>query len=216
MPKIALFDIDGTLIKQQSQKLFLKFLFKEGVIGFLFFIKIYTWFFLYKINLVEKPEVVMEKAVLFLKNKPTEFAQEKVDIFFKTSLLHFFDNKIVEVLQEKRQAGYTIVLVSNAFDFLVSRIASFLKADSFLATQLEIKNNIFTGKIDTVMYGKNKVFYINKYLISKKISLLNSFAYTDHHSDLPMLELVDNPVLVNPDKALANIGKQRGWKIIKT
>jgi hypothetical protein len=44
------------------------------------------------------------------------------------------------------------------------------------------------------------------------IDLAGSFAYTDSDTDLPMLEAVGNPVLVNPDKALRRLAEERGWQ----
>ncbi|MFM2357393.1 MAG: hypothetical protein RJA61_130 [Candidatus Parcubacteria bacterium] len=216
MHKIAIFDIDGTLIKEQSQKLFLHFLLKKKIIGYFFFLRIYIWFIFYKLHIVKNPRVVMDKVALFLKGKSVVFVKDTTEAFFNSVLMSFFDKNIVDILYKKRDARYRVILVSNAFDFLVSRISEYLQVTDFLATKPEIKNGFFTGHLEHVMYGENKVTHLNEFLNIENIKLTESFVYTDHHSDLLMLELVDNPVLVNPDKILMKIGEQRGWEIINT
>jgi len=215
MRKVALFDLDGTLINEQSQKLFLKFVYRKGIIDFIFYIKIYVWFFLYKIHLVNNPKIVLEKVVPFLQDKSVLFIDEIVNEFFNTILVNHFNNHVTKILADHKRDGFEIILASNSFSFLVEKVARFLEVKYFLGTELEVKNGVFTGKIINTMYGEDKVFHITSLVQRESLDLSDSFAYTDHYSDVSMLELCSNPILVNPDKILRRIGKKRGWKIIE-
>jgi len=67
--ELVIFDLDGVIVKGQSQKYFLDFLFKKGKIPLYFYLRVYLWFFLYRIGLVKNPKSVMKYAYSFLKGK---------------------------------------------------------------------------------------------------------------------------------------------------
>jgi len=52
------------------------------------------------------------------------------------------------------------------------------------------------------------------WLQKNKETLTGSTFYSDSHNDLPLLELVDNPVAVNADKILRKIAEKKGWKVL--
>ena len=74
----------------------------------------------------------------------------------------------------------------------------------------------FTGRFDgPFVYGPGKVEAMEAFAAEHGIDLAESYAYSDSLSDLPMLEAVGHPVVVNPDPALAAIAKREGWQTMR-
>jgi phosphoserine phosphatase len=55
---------------------------------------------------------------------------------------------------------------------------------------------------------------VNEYCRDSNFSLNNACFYSDSKNDLPLLEAVNMPIAVNPDKNLKNIAKSKNWMII--
>ncbi|MDP5070792.1 MAG: haloacid dehalogenase-like hydrolase, partial [Congregibacter sp.] len=69
-----------------------------------------------------------------------------------------------------------------------------------------------TGKpTGTLTYREGKVARLKEWLTSEQEDIRGAWFYSDSLNDLPLLDIVDNPVLVDPDATLARLGSQRGW-----
>jgi HAD superfamily hydrolase (TIGR01490 family) len=119
-------------------------------------------------------------------------------------------------LQRHRSAGHRIVLLSGTFQPLLERIGVHLLADDCLGTGLEIRQGWFTGKIiPPLNIGRAKAQSVAKYFTQyPDLSPGNSYFYTDSIVDLPVLEMVGNPVAVSPDPELAALARKNGWEIL--
>ena len=107
-----------------------------------------------------------------------------------------------------------MVFVTGSLDFIVQPIADYLDVDSVLAPQLGERDGQFTGELTTVpLIGEEKAKAVQAYAEQHEISLEDSYAYGDSQSDLPMLECVGNPVVVNPGKALREKALTAGWEM---
>ncbi len=71
----------------------------------------------------------------------------------------------------------------------------------------------YTGELEFYAYGPNKAEAIREMAVGEGIDLANSYAYSDSITDLPMLEMVGNPVAVNPDRELSRVARERDWEI---
>ena len=82
------------------------------------------------------------------------------------------------------------------------------------APQLLEVDGHFTGELTTVpLIGEEKAKAMRNYAEQHEISLEESYAYSDSQSDLPMLECVGNPAVVNPGKALREEALASGWEM---
>lgn len=125
-------------------------------------------------------------------------------------------SKIVDLIQTHKAAEHNTVLASASSEQVVRPISKYLNIDYYLGTELEIVDDEFTGKINTFLYADEKAKAVKNLAEEKGWDLEKSYAYSDSITDLPLLELVGNPVVVNPDKELKEIAIQRNWKIITT
>jgi fatty acyl-CoA reductase len=117
-----------------------------------------------------------------------------------------------ESIAEHRRSGRKIVLVTGSIDFIIAPLAEELGVGGVLAPSLVESNGRFTGDLDGPPIGEEeKARRIRRYAEEHNIDLSQSHAYGDSIADLPMLEVVGFPHVVNPDKALAATAKARGW-----
>lgn len=199
------FDVDDTLVKGQSQKLFIKFLWKRGLVSSWFYLRLMFWFLLYRLHIIKDPSRVAAHAFSFLKNMPREKLSEIVNSFFDEVLVHQFYQDALSVIKEHQKEGRQIFLVSNAFDTLVERISQYVNATGFIATRLKDREGIFTGELDgTINYGKAKADRVIEFCKENDISLENSWGYADHPSDVDFLKLMGHPVMINQYKGSQN------------
>lgn len=215
MKEIVILDLDGVIIKGQSQQIFLKYLFNKKIVGLFFYLKINLWFSLYKMGLVKDPKNIMNYSFSFLKGKTVDEIDVLIDGFFDNVLKKFIFSEMIDIINEHRFKNREILIISNAVDLLVKKIAKFLGIKNYIATELEILNRKFTGNIlGEIVYGKNKPKLLKKFIEKNKFNLKDSWAYTDHISDIDLLNLSPRPCAVNPDKSLLNEAKRRNWKIL--
>jgi len=213
MKELVIFDVDGTILRGQTQKLFIDYLFKKNIIGCVFYVKLYIWFILYYVGLVNNPEKVMRKAYSFLQKRNISEVSLLVDDFLKIKLSKVFFSEAIEILDSHKKKGREIVLVSNLSDILLVKIASYLDIPQYIGTKLEVLNGKFTGKIEgVIMYGKNKVDTITR--ITQKNPEVVLWVYTDHVSDALLLDMATYPFAVNPDRALTKIAHKKNWTIL--
>jgi len=215
MKELVIFDIDNTIIKGQSQRILLGFVFKKGIINFFYYLKILCWFLLYNLGIAKNPKRVMEYALIFLNGKDECYIEDIINEFFDKELKKYFFKEALELIDRHKKEGRKIVFVSTAIEPVIRKIAYYLGVKYYLATKLEIKNGRYTGKIDgEIVYGKNKINRLKDFLEKNNFSLKNSWAYGDHISDLDILEVTSHPIVVNPDRILYKEAKKRGWNIL--
>lgn len=215
MRELVIFDLDNTLLKGYSQQMFLRFLFKEGIIKLAPYLKINIWFVFYKIGIIKDPKKIMEYAYRFENNWPVEKLEELVNIFFEKVIKDNIFLEGLELVKSHKLKGRELILISNSIVPIVKKIADYLDIENIIATELDIKNGKLTGKIvGEIMYGKNKVVKLGEFIKQKNLKTFESWAYSDHYSDLPILEKANNPVVVNPNDLLFKEATKRNWPIL--
>ncbi len=125
---------------------------------------------------------------------------------------------IIKILRRHQNQGQIVVLVSGGFRELLEVVGQSLGVFHVVGTKLEMLNGEYTGKIiGPVCFGINKVSLFKEFVdsIRLEIDFSSSFAYADSISDVPMLEMVGNPVAVYPDRSLRRLALQRGWQLIE-
>ena len=214
--KIVLFDVDNTIINGYTQKYFIEYLFKEGIINIIVLFFSYLWFFLYKIHLVKNVGKAINSYIFFLDGWDENRLSNVVDIFFKLYLQNRVYNKIKILVDEYKKNGDEIVLISTSLEPIVDRIAKYLGVKKYFATKLEINGGLYTGRVYGLpLVGEEKLRVVKSILLDCKNKNMETYFYSDHFSDWSLLDFVDHPFVVNPDKILYNKANRMGWPIIK-
>ncbi len=117
-------------------------------------------------------------------------------------------------IQQHQSRGELIVLVTGSLDFIMEPLREVLQADELFAVTLEEEGGYFTGKLQGIpISGAEKARLIRDYAKGKGILLEQSYAYGDSIADLPMLQAVGYPRVVNPDRKLRKIAIAAQWPI---
>ncbi len=118
-----------------------------------------------------------------------------------------------DLIKQHREQGHDVVIISASASTLVEPIAAELGVETVIATKLEEEDGKFTGNITFYCKGPAKAQALLSLAEQQGYDLAASFAYSDSVTDLPMLEAVGTPVVVNPDRPLRKIATERGWDI---
>ena len=116
----------------------------------------------------------------------------------------------LDLIEEHKRAGRKTVIISSSPIETVEAIGEHLGVDDVIATRARIDaDGKYTGELEFYAYGPHKAEAIREMAVREGIDLARSYAYSDSITDLPMLDLVGNPVAVNPDRELARVARDR-------
>jgi len=119
-----------------------------------------------------------------------------------------------ELLAMMKNDGYELVVVSGSPVEIIFPFSKRLGVDKVFATEYEVENGTYTGKIFvsfSVFETKREI--IRRYLEKGDFDLSASVGFGNSRHDLAFLELVGSPVAVKPDEELERIARERGWLI---
>ena len=120
-----------------------------------------------------------------------------------------------EIINHAIQNGKTVVIATATNDFVTRPIADLFNVQTLIATEFEIKNQQFTGKvIDAPCFREGKLNKVQKWVDDNNFDLSKASFYSDSFNDLPLLEKVKTPVIVDGDDKLVEIGKNRDWDCV--
>lgn len=212
---LVFFDIDQVLIKKQTQELFLKLLIEKRKIALWRGFLIYLWFLLYKMGLTRNVIGIRKFAFKTFSGWSQGSMHEVIAEFSNEIVSKHLNYKIIERLKRHQSRGDVVVLLSATLKEIADNLANKLNVRWTLATELEINNNKYTGEIDgEIPYGCSKAEFVRNFIASHHFSLEGSYAYADHISDLPVLQMVEKAVVVNPSRQLKAIAELEEWEII--
>jgi HAD superfamily hydrolase (TIGR01490 family) len=126
------------------------------------------------------------------------------------------DNMITR-LREHVAHSHVVVLVSAMLAPTLARVGQPLGVTGTVGTQVEIKDEKFTGRVlPPACMGFEKERMTKKFLQTRgiEIDFAASYAYADSISDLPLLKMVGHPVAVYPDVQLSALAHRENWEII--
>jgi HAD superfamily hydrolase (TIGR01490 family) len=127
----------------------------------------------------------------------------------------FFHPALVERFRRHRRAGHLTVLVSGSFLACLQPIADHLGADEILCSVPLIADGRYTGAVGRTMIGTTKGMAAGEMMSANGLLPEDCYAYGDHASDLPLLEIVGHPVVVGTDPELAGRAERYGWPRIE-
>ncbi|GAB3118601.1 HAD family hydrolase [Glaciibacter psychrotolerans] len=135
---------------------------------------------------------------------------------FDTRLTQRLWPETVEVAQKHLATGREVWLISATAQEVADVIAERLGFTGALGTVLESVEGVFTGAlIGSVMHGEQKAHAAQVRAEASGVDLADCWAYSDSHNDIPLLNLVGNPVVVNPDATLGRYAEARDWPVMR-
>jgi len=216
MPSAAFFDLDKTILAKSSSFAFARPFYREGLIGRSDVVRSAYAQFMFLASGADHDQ--MESMRKYMSELVTGWEVERVQQIVAETLDEIVDPMVfeeaIELIEQHRAAGRDIIIISSSGTDVVEPIGARLGADLAIGTQVAIEDGFYTGEILFYAYGEGKAEAIRTLAAEHGYDLAASYAYSDSHTDLPMLEVVGNPVAVNPDAALRTAAVERGWPIM--
>lgn len=211
---LAIFDLDNTLIGGDSDYLWSQFLTEEGIVGPEHQRENQRFYDEYVAGTLDINE--------FLAFQLAPLAAHDIETLLSWRE-RFMAEKITPIMLSSAQAlidkhtndGKTLLIITATNSFVTAPIAARLGIPHLLATEPELLNGQYTGKVaGTPCFREGKVERLNLWLKETGHNLDDSWFYSDSHNDLPLLERVTHPVAVDPDEVLTEYAKGQQWPII--
>ena len=132
------------------------------------------------------------------------------------NLLEHLNDGVMRRLKKHKEDNAVTVLVSGTHSYIAKRVGEILGIQNIIATDVEVEDGFYTGKISNKrqLVGAGKAITIQSFTKHFGINLRASFAYTDHISDIKMLEVVGFPRVVPVDKRLIRVAISKNWIVL--
>ena len=212
---LAIFDLDNTLINGDSDHGWGEFLVEQGLVD----AQLYKEKNDYYLEQYQLGQLDIHEYLEFSLHALTQFPLEQLHTlrqeFVQNKILPLIGQKSRDLIQKHRQQGDYLLIITATNLFVTEPISQELAMDDIIATEPEMVNGQYTGKIAGIpSFQHGKVKRLTKWLEQTGLSLSGSYFYSDSHNDLPLLKLVENPVAVDADETLLTYANEQNWPII--
>jgi HAD superfamily hydrolase (TIGR01490 family) len=214
----AFFDLDRTLMSGSSGAQFGRAAFRSGMVSRR---KMMRWGlehlrFRLRGATDQDTEALVEEIRALLAGVPERSLKRMVPDLLAGILPRIYPQMLNEV-RSHQDAGRPAFIVSAASHGVVELLAQVLDMEGGIGSRYEVdEHGDYTGELlGGLNYGELKIGPMRRFAADHELDLAASWAYSDSISDLPMLELVGNPVAVNPDAELLALARERGWQVMR-
>jgi HAD superfamily hydrolase (TIGR01490 family) len=212
---IAFFDFDETLIVGNSGNLWIRRELRSGHINRLQALHAASWMVRYRLGFASM-EDALRTAIRSLAGTPEETLRQRTRDFYQEEVRQLYRSGARQALDEHRSRGDACVLLTASSLYLSELVSNELHLDGVLCNRFQVREGLHTGELEgELCFGAGKLRYAEAYAQRSGVSLGACTFYTDSYSDMPVLERVGTPVLVNPDRRLRREARARGWKVVE-
>lgn len=210
----AFFDIDGTVLSVNTAPLYARYMRRHGRARRRDLLRTAFYLLQYRLNLLDIDRA-MERASGLIAGQSEAEVAAFCEQWYRDVVRAYLVPEMIGLIEHHRRAGHELALLSSSTSYLAQPLARDLGVEHLLVTRLEVVGGCFTGRaIAPVCYGPGKVHWAKAFATDHAIDLAASYFYTDSVTDLPVLELVGHPRVVNPDRLLRREARRRGWEIV--
>jgi HAD superfamily hydrolase (TIGR01490 family) len=210
---LALFDMDRTLVDTHTAKLYIRFQRELGEIGPLETLRTSYWLLKYTLGVIDA-ERVARHVLAEYRGKTEAWLAERCRGWFQSHVRACVSGRGRARVLEHQRAGHHIAIASSAVRQVVQPLADELAISHLICSELEVRSGELTGAFDhPLCYGAGKRERAEAFARAVGSDLAHAAFYTDSITDLPLLEAVGTPIVVNPDARLRRIALKRSWPI---
>ncbi len=209
----AFFDVDKTILAESSATLYLKALYQRGEIDWRDLVTNLGSYLRYRLNLLDLERWIANTMIHF-SGRTEESMERESEHLFEQYLLPSIYSEAVGLVEEHMKQRHVVALVSGATRFVIHPLAEHLGVEHSVYTHMETKDGVFTGRVvQPICFGEGKIYWLQQLIEREQVDLARSYFYTDSITDLPLLDLVGHPVVVNPDPLLYRHARHRRWPV---
>jgi HAD superfamily hydrolase (TIGR01490 family) len=212
---IAAFDLDGTVLRGQSGALWAWHLAGRRLVPARTALRVAALLVRYRRGAALDYDRLAAELLAGFSGRPLAAFQALIDPFVEDRLLPTVRRSARTTMAALAAEGCHVVLASAGLAPLVARVARHLPVDGWIATELAPPvDGAFVGRLASpVRHGAAKVEALRTYADARFPAWELTHAFTDHESDLALLEAARRPTAVNPSPGLKRIARARGWPI---
>lgn len=212
--KLALFDLDHTLLDGDSDSLWGRFLVREGVVdGAEYAAANARYHADYVAGRLDVHEFLAFGLRPLRDNPPAALEAWRARFVQETILPRIPDASRTLLA---RHAAHTRVIITATNSFITAPIAAELGVAHLIATEPQQVDGRFTGNVAGLpCFREGKVSKLKEWLERNGMTAGETWFYSDSHNDLPLLEQVTHPTAVNPDDTLAQVARDRDWPVLQ-
>ena len=217
MAAAAFFDLDRTLLRRSSALALAGPFRKRGIISRWQMLRAAGWQLLFVARGASHEAVrrAAEDGLRILAGYRPEELRELVAEAMEPILKPLVYAEPLRLVKEHQERGEKVYIVSASLQEIVDAIAADLGFDGALGTVIEVKDGKYTGRAERSLHAEAKADCVRQLAEREGYDLAECTAYSDSHTDLPFLEVVGHPVVVNPDRALRRIAAERAWPVLE-
>lgn len=212
--RAAFFDLDRTLVRVNTGTRYVGWRFSAGQMGLREVLRTGVWTLQYTLGVLDADRVGRQVAATLTGRDEASFRDEVAAWARREVLPEITDAARAEV-DARRGAGDVVALLTSGSPYVADVVAESVGVEHVLSSRFEIEDGRFTGRVSgPLCYGVGKVTAAEAWATARGVALEDCLFYTDSVSDLPMLERVGGPRVVNPDPRLRRVARRRGWRVL--
>ncbi|SKA84238.1 HAD-superfamily subfamily IB hydrolase, TIGR01490 [Thiothrix eikelboomii] len=212
---LALFDLDNTLLKGDSDYQWGEFLVRKGLVDAKQHAETNRRFYGQYTNGTLNIHEYAAFTFKFLSDHSKEQLDQWRQEYLQEDVQQMIPAAARALVEKHRTLGHTLVIITATNSFVTRPIATEFGIEHLLAVEPKMENGRYTTEIDGIpTFREGKIERLKAWLQGRAETLEGSYFYSDSHNDLPLLEIVDYPTAVDPDDILRAKAIARGWPII--
>jgi len=205
--------MDRTIIAGNSGVLFMRYSWRRKKTSTWKVVKSMVDYLRYRYDLLDMKKAYKDSLKSLIGVREEEFAQFCQE-WFEDTVKKLIYPEARDLVGKHMGNGETVAIISNSTTYNVSPLAEHLGVPHVLATRLEVSEGVFTGHyVEPLCFRHGKNFWAERLADELGADLGQSTFYTDSLTDLPLLERVKYPRVVNPDLRLRALARKRGWPV---
>lgn len=213
--RLALFDLDNTLLGGDSDHAWGDYLCERGILDPIAYKRRNDAFYQDYLNgTLDLQAYLAFSMEILAATEPAQLDEWHRD-FMRDCIEPIVLPKALALLQRHREAGDQLLIITATNRFVTAPIARRLGVRTLLATECEQVDGRYTGRsTDIPCFREGKVTRLERWMMENGFDLEDSYFYSDSMNDLPLLQRVAHPVAVDPDPNLRAEAEKRGWPVV--
>lgn len=210
----AFFDVDHTVLTVNSGTEWVRHLRRTGQLPLHHLLRSVGWLVQYKAGMLDFDAMAV-RAILPYVGRSVDDVRREVRTWYEAHVRPKISRHARAAIERHRSQGDRVVLLTSATRFVSEPLAADLGVSDILCTEIHIRDGKITGEVERpACYRVGKVRKAEAFAETYGIDLDESWFYSDSYTDLPMLERVGHPMVVNPDPRLLRVARRRNWPIL--
>lgn len=214
--KLAIFDLDNTLIAGDSDYEWGEFVVRKGLVDAEHYARQNKLFY-HDYQQGNLDIVAYQRFALApLVGLPVAQLRALHQEFMQTVIEPLALQAAFDLIDRHRRAGHQLLVITATNRFITEPIVRWLGIDELIATEPEFdaQGHILGDIVGEPSFQMGKIHRLEQWMREQNVLPEETWFYSDSHNDLPLLQRVDHPIAVDPDAVLSAYAQQQGWEIL--